>query len=276
MKDLYIYFLSLVLFVALHTQTHAQCEPDTSLPDTAGIYPLALEGGEVGQPYLQTINFVFPTEITIFVEGFGDVFANLCAYSLDSVSNIPTGMDFECNEEDCTWDISFDSGTVNRGCINISGIPESRVLPDDSLRIFLTISPGLYSPDSGRCVALQLPQDIIQQYAIQEFRVPFIITGDTTSTSLAKLTPEIIRMEVFPNPAPFNTTLRFVLPEVAETSVEVLDLIGRSVFSKDFGKLAPGSHEVPLNTEEWKSGMYFVRLDLGNGASMFARKLTVR
>ncbi len=276
MKDFYVILIGLVCVIGFQHHALAQCDPDTTLPDTAGIYPISLEDGEVGMPYLQTINFVFPTDITIFVEGFGDIFTNLCEYTLDSVSNIPTGMAFECNEEDCSWDINFDSGAVNRGCINISGIPESRVLPDDSLRIFLTISPGLFSPDSGRCVALELPDNVIQQYAVQEFSVPFIITGDSVNTSIANLTPEVINMEVFPNPAPYDATLSFLLPEVTTTKVEVLDLIGRHVYTKDFGKLAPGTHQVQLNTQNWKSGMYFVRLSLADGAIAYARKITVR
>jgi len=275
MKKFYLVFLTSCLILGSYQNALAQCEPDTTLPDTAGIFPLGLANGAVGEPYLQTINFVFPTEITIDVEQLGPVFANLCAYQLDSVSNLPEGLDFECNTDDCSWDINFEEGFVNRGCVNISGVPTSRVLPDDSLRIFLTITPGSYDEASETCVDLQLSEDIIRQYAIQEFRVPFIITGDTLTTSLKNLTQESLRMQVFPNPATYETTLEFRLPEASEATVEVLNLIGKKVLVESKGKLNSGVHRIPIQTQDWTSGMYFVRLNLGEGSQTFIRKLTV-
>jgi hypothetical protein len=56
----------------------------------------------------------------------------------------------------------------------------------------------------------------------------------------------------------------FVLPKADPARLELLDVGGRRILSREVGALGPGPHEVELGrAEEFPSGIYFVRLSQG-------------
>lgn len=59
-----------------------------------------------------------------------------------------------------------------------------------------------------------------------------------------------------PNPAKGNTVIRFGLAQHHEVALEVRDMTGRIVASKDMGTLGAGEHTWELNVGGWSSGMY--------------------
>ena len=259
----------------------AQCELDTTLLDTSGVFPSRLADGEVGVAYDQTIHFVFPTELSIFVAQLNDTLeVNLCSYSLDSIPNLPTGLSFSCNTGDCSWDMNFDSGFVNRGCVQLTGTPETGARPDDSLRIFLTITPGQVDT-ANNCVALELPPELIGEYAIQEFRVPFFVSGDTlpedtlNTALLPQLDREAFQVSVYPNPSIGNTTLEFVLQESQQVSVEVVNQLGQQIHKKPLTRYNAGKQQMILDSQTWPTGVYFVRMKFGNSLGQISTKLRV-
>lgn len=259
----------------------AQCELDTTLLDTTGVFPERLADGEVGVAYDQTIHFVFPTELSIFVPQLNDTLTvSLCSYSLDSIPNLPEGLSFICNTEGCTWDMSFDSGFVNRGCLQLAGTPETGARPDDSLRIFLTITAGQVD-SMNNCIGLELPPELIEEYATQEFRIPFFVSGDTlpedtiNTSQLPTLDRKQFQVSVFPNPTHDNASLEFVLRERQQVAIEVLNQFGQQVFLQNAAFYPAGKHQMELTTDSWAQGIYFIRMKLGEGIGQITTKLRV-
>jgi YVTN family beta-propeller protein len=66
-------------------------------------------------------------------------------------------------------------------------------------------------------------------------------------------------------PNPFNpvTTVEFALPETAEVSLEVFDVLGRRVQTLVNGKMDAGYHSVQFNAERLASGIYLYRIQAG-------------
>lgn len=81
----------------------------------------------------------------------------------------------------------------------------------------------------------------------------------------------------FPNPARGAVTLPFELPAASEVTVEVYDVLGRSVARLDVGERAAGTHEAALDGRALAAGAYVVRLtaESENGREVRVRRLTV-
>ncbi|HTO90093.1 MAG TPA: T9SS type A sorting domain-containing protein [Candidatus Sulfotelmatobacter sp.] len=74
---------------------------------------------------------------------------------------------------------------------------------------------------------------------------------------------------VLPNPSAGDLVVSFSLPAQARTTLDVLDVQGRRVLSRDLGSLEAGEHRVRLESS-LGPGLYFARLIQG------ARRATVR
>jgi hypothetical protein len=68
-----------------------------------------------------------------------------------------------------------------------------------------------------------------------------------------------------PNPASGPFSLSFSLPTAGKATIEIFDLSGRRVVSREVGTLGAGFHVVPFNREatSLKAGAYTVRLTQG-------------
>ena len=68
------------------------------------------------------------------------------------------------------------------------------------------------------------------------------------------------------NPFENATTLRFTLTEASYERVDVLDVLGREVWSEGDGHLLdPGEHTIPIDMSTAPSGTYYLRITLGTG-----------
>ena len=68
---------------------------------------------------------------------------------------------------------------------------------------------------------------------------------------------------VRPNPAFRPPSVWFSLAGREPALLEILDLAGRRVLSREVGSLGPGSHVAPLGIEAPVPGIYFLRLTQG-------------
>jgi hypothetical protein len=68
----------------------------------------------------------------------------------------------------------------------------------------------------------------------------------------------------FPFPNPFNssTTVEVTLPRSEEVNVCLVDITGRVVLTKSFGRLGTGTHNLTISAEGVPSGLYFIQTNL--------------
>jgi hypothetical protein len=64
----------------------------------------------------------------------------------------------------------------------------------------------------------------------------------------------------YPNPFNPTTTISFSLPSNSPVRLEVYDILGRTVESRDLGALAAGSHEIEYDASNLASGVYLYRV----------------
>ncbi len=77
-------------------------------------------------------------------------------------------------------------------------------------------------------------------------------------------------IQLFPNPATDNITLKYDLASAGQTSIDVLDMTGRLVKEVYQGNKAMGAQNQNIDLSDLVSGVYFVRLSL-NGEQVVRR-----
>lgn len=77
----------------------------------------------------------------------------------------------------------------------------------------------------------------------------------------------------YPNPFNPETVLPFALPEAAQVTIAVYDVMGRRVAVLVDGAVAAGHHRVTFRAEGLPSGLYLVRMQAGSFAQ--TRRLTL-
>jgi hypothetical protein len=105
----------------------------------------------------------------------------------------------------------------------------------------------------------------VTDVARKETRTGVEIPAMNASTGQPEIAPGDIAMNVYPNPTAGDSKLQFSLPQSAEVQVEVLNLIGE-VVSKPFQGLVAANKPqvVALASSEFKAGIYFVRIQVGD------------
>jgi len=80
-------------------------------------------------------------------------------------------------------------------------------------------------------------------------------------------------LKLFPNPTNATTTVRFYLPESTNTNLQIIDINGKSVYTKNLSKQQSGWHDHTLDVSKWSSGIYFIKLS--TASEVMAKKLSV-
>ncbi|MEL7342795.1 MAG: hypothetical protein AAGM67_20080, partial [Bacteroidota bacterium] len=106
-----VWLIAILLSVGPLT-SFAQCVPDTTLQGTLEISPDSLVDAVGCQYYEEVLSFVLPRDTTAVIGGIPFT-ANFEYYTIDSVFNLPQGMEWECNlAPDCRYIVSYDSANV--------------------------------------------------------------------------------------------------------------------------------------------------------------------
>lgn len=69
---------------------------------------------------------------------------------------------------------------------------------------------------------------------------------------------------VYPNPSDHGVVVTFTLTNHAPASIELVDLSGRRVLSREVGSLGPGQHQLDLRDQRFAPGLYWIRLQQSN------------
>jgi len=79
-----------------------------------------------------------------------------------------------------------------------------------------------------------------------------------------------LRLDVYPNPTNANTTISFTLDQPSKVSINVHDVLGRSIY-KNNSNLHKGDHLVTFTLEGYESGIYFINTNINQQS--FSNKL---
>ncbi|MDX1685306.1 MAG: T9SS type A sorting domain-containing protein [Saprospiraceae bacterium] len=81
------------------------------------------------------------------------------------------------------------------------------------------------------------------------------------------VSPETLDMSVAPNPAADVSRLSYTLDQEAAVQVEILNLEGKTLYSRDLGTRASGSYTDELNIDHLQTGIYMCKLRTGKNAA---------
>ncbi|GJQ63173.1 MAG: hypothetical protein SCALA702_22260 [Melioribacteraceae bacterium] len=96
---------------------------------------------------------------------------------------------------------------------------------------------------------------------------------DLTSLNNNELPNSFTLSQNYPNPFNPVTTIRFTLPQSANISLKLYDVLGREVKTILSGELSAGLHQTELNASTLSSGVYFYRLESNDGKYNDVKKL---
>ena len=103
--------------------------------------------------------------------------------------------------------------------------------------------------------------------------VDVIISFSDVAEPFAELPGHFQLLQNFPNPFNPNTTISFTLAERSAVMLEVYNVLGQVVESRDLGVLPADDHSVEYDASDQASGVYFYRLTTESGSQ--SRKMVL-
>jgi hypothetical protein len=72
----------------------------------------------------------------------------------------------------------------------------------------------------------------------------------------------------YPNPFNPSTKIKFGLPDDANVTLEVYNVVGEKIATLVNGYLKKGYHEITFDAQELQSGVYFYKISAGKFSSV--------
>lgn len=221
-----------------------------------GIYPSdTLQDMQVSVATNQVIQFVFPDDTTI--SGFTLPFDS---FVVSAVSNIPNGLNWQCNQNHPVCLYVTTPGQLTRGCVLIDGTPTaaSPAYPAyDSI-----IVTGTAYVDIPFIGVTPISQDIPVYYR-------------TASSGSATVSPfSNAGLKIAPVPVAGTASVLYTLSSDALVKVSVMDLMGREVAVLSNGMQRQGEQELMLDSKTLAGGAYLLKLVINDGESVQTKKFT--
>ena len=86
---------------------------------------------------------------------------------------------------------------------------------------------------------------------------------DATPKGLVTGVPTSLILSCSPNPFNPSTVLTFTLPKTSSVVLDVYDILGRSVYREELGRLVAGNHQHVFDGSALASGVYFAKVQAG-------------
>ncbi|NQU35642.1 MAG: T9SS type A sorting domain-containing protein, partial [Bacteroidetes bacterium] len=71
-------------------------------------------------------------------------------------------------------------------------------------------------------------------------------------------------ISIHPNPVSGNANIEFSLNNTATVNIAVFDILGKQIQNLHEGELSGGSHNIQLNSDNMRQGIYFVKIQMNN------------
>lgn len=93
------------------------------------------------------------------------------------------------------------------------------------------------------------------------------------STGINKLSKEVHRLDIYPNPTAEQTNVEIGLNENTNVEMVLRDITGKVVYEKNHGVMLKGTHQLPIDVSSFANGFYFVNIKVGD--AQLSRKIIV-
>jgi len=257
-------FLPLFIAACFAMQANSQCVPDVTLTEP-GLYPDSdsLPCVERTAPYAAVIQFKNFEEVD-----FGGTLVGMNWLRIDSIENLPCGLQWTCNNDD---DRTYSSGEV--GCIDIWGTT-SDAAGQYRLGIWITANLEFIGTITGEAGAL----DPSFKYFIRviELGQPVCPPADTAASAnnlnASCNTPEpwwasvndhaaqANEIAVYPNPVATTATLSFESAQTGENVLRIFSLQGELVHTILL-PAANGFCTTEIDLSHFSQGVYLVEVN---------------
>lgn len=124
------------------------------------------------------------------------------------------------------------------------------------------LSSGWY-PHSGQGTSWSFEAPPGDGIAPEEDYATFFI-GLSSVDGEDNLPIEFSLAQNYPNPFNASTTIEFKLPEAADVTIQIYDILGRNIETLISGSQSAGAHSVVWHADNQPSGVYFYRINAGN------------
>jgi len=144
-----------------------------------------------------------------------------------------------------------------------TSIPATIVANTDYTKTFTLTLPAGYNP------ARILVVGLVQKYSANESDREILNADEmflNGGTGIAE-NSAIAQFNVYPNPASGSSTMSIVLKQASELSVSVMNIVGETVRTQNFGTVEAGSFNTTLDLSNLTKGVYMVKINAGNQTS---------
>jgi len=163
---------------------------------------------------------------------------------------------------------------VTRTCGNNWIVKESLKATDGTL-VTAPNHSGYFTPESTEWNEAYV-DNISSLYLVENFRFKFEFNSgdgnniylddinifDPTTVGINEVNKAALKYKVFPNPIENTLNISFNLLHNTDVVGDVYDISGRKVMNLFDRSFQIGVNEMQINTADWNSGMYFVRIQL--------------
>jgi len=106
----------------------------------------------------------------------------------------------------------------------------------------------------------------------------FVAVGNLTGINNHTGTPppEYTLPQNFPNPFSQETIVQYTLPVATDITIDVCDILGRSIYHLPKGNTSPGMHTEHFNMSGYANGVYFVRVKFGDLGTRVIKSVLVK
>ncbi len=114
-------------------------------------------------------------------------------------------------------------------------------------------------------VQFLLTRDTVSlEHTVIPIRAQFLYPSTVNIQEPPALPTRITLEQNYPNPFSTSTTIEYALSRPGHVRLDVHDILGRRVVTIVDEHRAAGTHNVPLETSGWASGIYVYRLQTGD------------
>jgi len=238
MKNKANFLALLALGMLLSSALYGQCTPDPACVDDDNkpgqFCPLDLKIGLINKPYTETVTVIPPGSFLIPEYGLE---LTILYIEIDSVKNLPPGIDYFPNEDTLYPETSY--------CIQLTGTPTQ--LGKDTLQIHIAAT-------------VQFGENTIRAPVVDDTSIVI-----TIQESLGIDPEESSGFQVFqnaPNPFVEFTRLDYYVPFNGWIELKIYNLLGVLVHHEST-EVPPGEHSFRFDGRGLEPGTYFYKVAYG-------------